>query len=410
MFAMRTTEKMSRNRTLWLALVSVLIAALVVAACQPAAPAPAAEAPAGETAAADVASESETPEPAAEGAGEGTAEASPEASATGTEEAAATEAAGDVTLEGGELVVYSGRSENLVAPLIEDFEEETGINVEVRYGGTAELAATILEEGDNSPADVFFAQDAGSLGALAEVGRLQVLPDEILDKVDARYRSPAGEWVGASGRARVLVYNTDQLQESDLPENVFGLTDPKWADQVGWAPTNGSFQSFVTAMRRINGDDATRQWLEDMIANGVQSYDNNVAIVEAVGKGEVQVGLVNHYYLYRFLEEQGESFPARNYYFPDGGADALVNVAGAGVLNTTNQAELALRFVDFLLSTEAQQYFASETVEYPLITEAIEINPLLRPLAELNPPQIDLSDLSDLQGTLEMLQDVGALQ
>ena len=122
-----------------------------------------------------------------------------------------------MTGAGGELVIYSGRSENLVAPLIEEFEQETGINVEVRYGGTAEMAATILEEGDNSPADVFFAQDAGSLGALAQAGRLEKLPDEILNKVDARYRSPDGEWVGASGRARVLVYNTDQLQESDLP-------------------------------------------------------------------------------------------------------------------------------------------------------------------------------------------------
>jgi iron(III) transport system substrate-binding protein len=397
---------MTVMRNIKLSALSLLLAALVIAGCQPAAQAPAPSAAA--TASVDA---SETPEagetpqpPSAEGA-----EASPAASPTGTEEAEAA-AAGDVTGEGGELVVYSGRSENLVAPLIEQFEEATGINIEVRYGGTAEMAATILEEGDNSPADVFFAQDAGSLGALAQAGRLSALPEEILNKVDVRYRSPQGEWVGASGRARVLTYNTDQLQESELPANVFELTDPKWAGQVGWAPTNGSFQSFVTAMRQLNGDDATRQWLEDMIANDVQSYDNNVAIVEAVGKGEILAGLVNHYYLYRFLDEQGESFPARNYYFPDGGADALVNVAGAGVVNTTNQEELALQFITFLLSDEAQQFFADETVEYPLVTGSVEVNPLLKPLSELNPPQIDLGDLSDLQGTLEMLQDTGALQ
>jgi iron(III) transport system substrate-binding protein len=400
---------MTAKRNTWLALVSILVAAFVVAACQTAAPAQ--PAPAGESTVAStaesVAAEAETPEPAGESAPEASPEVSPEA--TGTEEAASA-AAGDVSSTGGELVIYSGRSENLVAPLIEEFEQETGIDVEVRYGGTAEMAATILEEGDNSPADVFFAQDAGSLGALAEVDRLTKLPDAVLNKVDARYRDPNGEWVGASGRARVLVYNTDLVQQGNLPNNVFELTDPKWADQVGWAPTNGSFQSFVTAMRLLNGDDATRQWLEDMIANGVQSYDNNVAIVEAVGKGEIQVGLVNHYYLYRFLAEQGESFPARNYYFPDGGADALVNIAGAGIVNTTNQEEFALRFVEFLLSDEAQQYFADETVEYPLVTADIAVNPLLTPLSELNPPQIDLSDLSDLQSTLEMLQDVGALQ
>ena len=393
---------MTLKRNLVLAIISVLVAGLVVVACQPA------QAPSGQAPAASASGDSATPEPAAGATSEAEAEASPEAKATGTEEASAA-AHGDVTGAGGELVIYSGRSENLVAPLIEEFEKETGIKVEVRYGGTAEMAATILEEGNNSPADVFFAQDAGSLGALAEAGRLEKLPDEIVNKVDARYRSPNGEWVGASGRARVLVYNTDQLEESDLPQNVLGLTDPKWANQVGWAPTNASFQSFISAMRKLNGDDATRQWLEDMIANGVQSYDNNVAIVEAVGKGEIQLGLSNHYYLYRFLEEQGESFPARNYYFPDGGADALVNVAGAGVVNTTNQEELALRFVDFLLSDEAQQYFADETVEYPLVTADVKVNPLLKPLSELNPPQIDLSDLNDLQGTLEMLQDVGAL-
>lgn len=367
---------MTAYRNFGLAAASLFLAALV-AACQPVLPAaPTAGAP---------------------------------AVATATEEASAA-APGDVTGAGGELVVYSGRSENLVAPLIEQFEAATGVNIEVRYGGTAEMAATILEEGDNSPADVFFAQDAGSLGALAQAGRLAVLPDEILNQVDARYRSPAGTWVGASGRARVLVYNTEQLSEADLPADALGLTDPKWEGQVGWAPSNASFQSFVTAMRQLNGDDATRQWLEDMLANGVQSYDNNVAIVEAVGKGEILVGLVNHYYLYRFLAEQGESFPARNYYFPDGGADALVNVAGAGVINTSNQPDLAEQFVAFLLSDEAQQFFADETVEYPLVTGEIAINPLLTPLSELNPPQIDLSDLSDLQGTLEMLQDTGALQ
>lgn len=386
---------MTIYRTALLTAIAVLTAALIVA-CQSTAPA----APSGTAAATTTGG---TPEPANAESG-----ATPEARATGTEDASPA-SPGDVTGAGGELVVYSGRSENLVGPLIEEFEKESGINVEVRYGGTAEMAATILEEGDNSPADVFFAQDAGSLGALAKEGRLVKLPDAILNQVDARYRSPGGEWVGASGRARVLVYNTDKLSEADLPSDALGLTDPKWADQVGWAPTNASFQSFITAMRSINGEDATRQWLEDMIANGVQSYDNNVAIVEAVGKGEILAGLTNHYYLFRFLAEQGASFPARNYYFPDGGADALVNVAGAGMVDTTNQQELAEQFVAFLLSKEAQEYFANETDEYPLV-EGVAVNPLLKPLSELNPPDIDLSDLTDLQGTLNLLQDVGALQ
>jgi len=329
----------------------------------------------------------------------------PVSSTTEAPAAAAESQAGD----SGKLVIYSGRSESLVGPLIEQFSAATGIDAEVRYGGTPEMAATILEEGENSPADVFFGQDAGSLGALAQAGRLRQLPDEILNAVDTRFRSPDGEWVGASGRARVLVYNTDRLQESDLPESVLGLTEPKWRGQVGWAPTNASFQSFVTAMRQINGEEVTRQWLEDMIANDVQTYEGNAPIVEAVGKGEILAGLVNHYYLYRFLAEQGESFPARNFYFPDGGADALINIAGAGIVNTSKNQTAAEAFVAYLLSPEAQQYFANETSEYPLVA-GIEVNPLLTPIRELNPPPIDLGNLSDLQMTIELLQDVGALQ
>lgn len=307
------------------------------------------------------------------------------------------------------LIVYSGRSENLVGPLIERFEQESGIDVEVRYGETAELAATLLEEGENSPADVFFSQDAGALGALTQAGRLTKLSEEVLDVVEPRFRCSSGEWVGVSGRARVLVYNTDELQESDLPTDVAGLGDPKWRGKVGWAPTNASFQAFVTAMRRLNGEDATRQWLEAMVANDVQVYDGNAPIVEAVGNGEILAGLVNHYYLYRFLAEQGEQFPARNHFFRDGGADALVNVAGVGVLNTARNPDAAFEFVRYLLTDAAQQYFADETVEYPLASTAATLDPRLTPLAELKPPALDLSDLSDLQGTLALLQETGAL-
>jgi iron(III) transport system substrate-binding protein len=307
------------------------------------------------------------------------------------------------------LVIYSGRSENLVAPLMERFTQDTGIPVEVRYGGTAELAATILEEGANSPADVFFAQDAGSLGALAQAGRLAVLPEEVLNLVDAKFRSPNGAWVGVSGRARTLVYNTARVQASELPESVFDLTGPQWNALVGWAPTNASFQSFVTAMRKLSGEEATRQWLEAMLANGVQSFDNNAAIVEAVGRGEIAAGLVNHYYLFRFLEEQGEQFPARNHFFPDGGADALINIAGVGILDSSASQAAAQTFTAYLLDSTAQQYFAEETGEYPLVA-GVAIGEWLTPIDQLNPPAIDLSDLSDLQGTLELLQDVGALQ
>lgn len=312
--------------------------------------------------------------------------------------------------EADRLVVYSGRSENLVGPLLDQFSQATGMAVDVRYGDTAEMAATILEEGGNSPADLFFGQDAGALGALARAGRLTPLPDSVLDQVAPRFRSPTGEWVGTSGRARVLVYNTNELTEADLPASVLDLADPTWRGRAGWAPTNGSFQAFVTALRALMGDDDTLAWLEAMVANDVQVYPNNTAIVQAAASGEIDVGLVNHYYLYRFLAEEGEDFPARNYYFAAGDPGAMINVAGAGILDSARHPEAALQLVEFLLSTEAQQFFADETAEYPLAGEGIALNPLLKPLDEVQSPDLDLGDLSDLQGTLELLQEAGALE
>ena len=306
------------------------------------------------------------------------------------------------------LTVYSGRNEAFVEPVVEDFEAETGVDVEVRYGDTAELAATILEEGEGSPADVFLAQDAGALGALEDAGRFSELPSEILERVDARFRSQAGMWVGVTGRARVIAYNTDNVGEDELPESVFDLTDEQYQGRVGWAPTNGSFQAFVTAMRVVEGEERTREWLEGMIANGVQVYPNNSAQIEAAGRGEIDFGLVNHYYLFRFLDEQGENFPVRNLYPEDADIGSLVNVAGAGILASSDQSELAQQFVAYLLSESAQQHFADEVFEYPLVA-GVQTNPLLVPLSDLQTPDIDLSNLDDLEGTLQLLQTVGAL-
>ena len=306
------------------------------------------------------------------------------------------------------LTVYSGRNEAFVEPIIEDFEAETGVDVEVRYGDTAELAATVLEEGEGSPADVFLAQDAGALGALEDAGRFAALPTEILEKVDARFRSQEGAWVGVTGRARVIAYNTDNVSEDALPTSVFDLTGEPYQGRVGWAPTNGSFQAFVTAMRMVEGEERTREWLEGMIANGVQVYPNNSSQIEAVGRGEIDFGLVNHYYLFRFLAEEGEGFPVRNFYPQDADIGSLVNVAGAGVLASSDQSESAQQFVDYLLSPGAQQHFADEVFEYPLVA-GIQTSPLLTPLSELQTPDIDLSNLDDLEGTLLLLQEVGAL-
>ena len=306
------------------------------------------------------------------------------------------------------LTVYSGREEEYVGPLYDRYEQETGNEVEVRYGDSAELASTIREEGSNSPADVFFSQDAGSLGALQAEGVLSALPEELLRQVDERFRSSDGDWVGTSGRARVVGYSTEELSEADLPTSVLGFTDPAWEGRIGWAPTNGSFQAFVTAMRLVEGDDATREWLEGIVANEPEVFTDNEAIRDAIAAGEIDVGFLNHYYIAEAQAEEGPDYPVAAYFPPGGDPGALVNVAGAGVLASSDDQEAAAEFIQFVLEPEQQRYFTNEVKEYPLI-EGVEADPALVPLAEIEQPDVDLADLADLQATLTLIEESGAL-
>ena len=307
------------------------------------------------------------------------------------------------------LTVYSGRSESLVHPLLEAFGERTGVSIKVKYAASAATAATILEEGDNTPADAVFLQDPGSLGSLAAAGMLGELPQATLDKVDARLRDPNGLWVGTSGRARTIIYNTETINpDTDLPASILGFTDEEWKGRVGWAPRNGSFQSFVTALRLQLGEDGAREWLEGMKANEAQEYPNNVSIVQAAANGEVDVGFVNHYYLEQFLEEHGPEFTARNHFIGNGDPGALLLVAGVGILKASENRETAEEFIEFLLSEQAQEYFTSEVKEYPVVA-GVEPAGDLPPLESLDPPEVDLGNLSDLEGTIDLLRDVGIL-
>ena len=306
------------------------------------------------------------------------------------------------------LTIYSGREEELVAPLFEKFTAATGIEVEVRYGDSAELAATIAEEGDNSPADVFFAQDPGSLGSVES--QLAELPVGTLELVDPQFRDADGRWVGTSGRSRVIAYNTETLTAAEVPDSVFDLTDPEWKGRVGIAPTNASFQAFVTAMRFSAGEDATRKWLLDMKANQVREYEKNTPIVEAVASGEIDLGLVNHYYLYLVKEEQPDA-SVENHFLEAGDPGALVSVAGAGVLASSDQTEDAERFLAYLLSEEGQRFYVDEAeeAEYPLI-DGIEPKEGLPLLSELEGPDVDLTGLgAEHEATIELLRETGYL-
>ena len=308
---------------------------------------------------------------------------------------------------GEPVVVYSGRSEELIEPLFEKFTEETGVPVEVRYGDTAEMAAQIIEEGDASPADVYYGQDAGALGALDGAGMCAPLADSIANSVPATYRSADGTWTGVTGRARGIAFDSTQLAADQVPRSVFDLTDEQWRGQVAIAPTNGSFQAFVTAMRVAAGEDATREWLQGLVDNDVQLYEKNGLIRDAVDAGEVQLGLINHYYWYEKAAEVGEDAMNVQLAFAEpGDPGALVNVSGACIVRPTDNADGASALMEWLLSESAQQWFVETTFEYPLVA-GVEGPDGVPPLSQVQGPDIPLAELEDLPGTLLMLQDVG---
>lgn len=307
--------------------------------------------------------------------------------------------------DGPQVTIYAGRSEELIQPILAQFEAETGIRVRVRYGQTAEMAATILEEGRRSPADLFFAQDAGALGALAEAGRLAPLPPATLERVDPRFRSTDGHWVGISGRARVLIFDPDRIDPNRVPDRLADLSEPSWRGRVGWAPPNGSFQAFVTAMRVTEGEGVARDWLISMRDNQARSYARNTAIVMAVAAGEIDVGLVNHYYLHAIQQERGAVFRLQNHYPAEG---VLINIAGAGILDSAGQPEAAQQLIDFLLLETAQRYFTDQTFEYPLAA-GVAPSAALPSLDDIVTPRFDLGQLHELDATLRLLQEIGLL-
>jgi iron(III) transport system substrate-binding protein len=305
------------------------------------------------------------------------------------------------------ITLYSGRIAAAIGGAVDAYEAEANKDVQVRFADTADLAATIVEEGDASPADVFFAQEPGALGALADRGLLAKLPDDILRRVPAEYRDPEGRWVGVTGRARVIGYAED-VKPAELPDSPLELTDPKWRGRVGWGPATGSLQEYVTALRLEYGDERTREWLEGMVANDARDYPNNVAIRDALAAGEIDVGLLNHYYIAQAVAAEGEDYPV-GVHFPRGGLGSLVLIAGAAVLESSDRKEEAFDFVRSLLSEDTQKFFTGSSKEYPL-AKGVEPDPSLEvPLDEIPSPPGNRTDVSELQATIELMQEAGAL-
>jgi iron(III) transport system substrate-binding protein len=311
----------------------------------------------------------------------------------------------------GELTVYSGRGEFLVGQLMRFIQERyPDLKLDVRHGTAADLANQIRTEGQATPADVFFTVNAGILGLLANEGRLQPLPQTVLNLGREGYQDPDGLWIGTSGRVRTVPYNTDTLVEDDIPEDIMAFPEADdLADEMGWAVTYGSFQGFVTVMRILNGNERTREWLRGMVELGIQEYSDEFRVAQAVADGELRAGLTNHYYIIRVLE--GRPDAALEMAFTKNDAGSFFNVAGAGVVDPAQNTRLAANFVRHLLSAEAQDYFArSATFEYPMIPEVEPIDQLPA-FDELNPPDLDLAEFTraDINETIDLIEEVGVL-
>lgn len=309
------------------------------------------------------------------------------------------------------LTIYSGRNQELVGGLLERMQAAIGANVEVRYGSTGEMSAQLLEEGEDTPADVFFGQDAGALGALSKAGLLAPMPAETTANALPQYRAADNSWVATSGRSRVVAYNPDRTPTAELPTSTDALLDPRWRGRIGYAPSNASWLSFVTGLRLARGEDGARRWLTAFAAAQPQRFDGNGTIVDAIDQGTVALGLVNHYYLYEKTRDiDPATYRVANHYVPNDPL-GLINVAGAGVLRATDQPELAQRAVRFLLERDAQQYLVDETNEYPTVPGVVKArrDPPLPALESLSPPPVRLADLDSVDVTQRLLQETGLL-
>lgn len=306
------------------------------------------------------------------------------------------------------LVIYNAQHEPLLAELAPAFTKETGIKVELRNGKDLEMSNQIVAEGDASPADVFLTENSPAMSQVEAAGLFAKLPDDILAPIPAQYRPTSGLWTGFVARSTVLVYNTDQIEASELPDSILDLADPEWKGRISFSPTGADFQAIVAAVLELEGEAATKAWLAGIKANGT-TYDGNNLVLEAVDSGEVEVGIVYHYYWERDRKENGDvSDHSEQYYFTDGDPGAFVSVSGAGVLKSSDMKDEAKQFVEFLVDKTGQQVLAdSYALEYPL-NPAVELDGVTKPFSELEPPAVNVSDL-DAEKVVAMLTEVGFL-
>lgn len=312
----------------------------------------------------------------------------------------------------GDLEVYLGRGEGgLYKELLDHFETELypDLSLSVRRDSSSSLANTIVEEEKHgsSPADVFWSIDAGALGTIAKRDLGARLPADLTGLVPGQFRDAKRRWVGISGRARAIPYNTEVYEESEIPEKVAAIPETHgFGDNMGWAPTYGAFQSFVTTMRLVRGESATRDWLSAMLEAGVSRYAGEFLVTNAVAEGELDAGFANHYYTLRLKQAKPDA--PLDLAFTTGDAGSLINASGALVLGSSTKQTLATDFIRHFLTDEVQAFLAEEAYEYPLVPGVEPPGPL-PPIEELNPPDIDLTRLAEVRPTLTILREEGVL-
>ncbi|HID49366.1 MAG TPA: extracellular solute-binding protein [Chromatiales bacterium] len=309
----------------------------------------------------------------------------------------------------GELIVYSGRSDRFVKPVVEAFTRQTGIEVVLHTGSSTSLLNKLKLEGDRTTADIYISNDAGNLQKGADLGLFRAVRKSIAERIPANYRAVDGSWLGLSARARVLVVNTAQ-QETDFVKSVFDLADPRLAGQLGITHSgNESYIAGVTVYMLKAGKDKTRAWLAGMKKNvDGKVFNKHSKIVKAVASGKKSIGLVNHYYIYRHLDKHPDAPIVIR--FPDQGKDGMGvawNVAGAAISRYAKHGEDAERFLDFVTSEEGQAIFARANREYPT-RPGVAAAPEVPPVDSFTVADVPMSDLGRYRDeTLDLIEAVG---
>ncbi|MGN0064909.1 MAG: iron ABC transporter substrate-binding protein [Nocardioides sp.] len=307
-----------------------------------------------------------------------------------------------------DLVIYNAQHEELMNEIVPLFEDETGLDVELRHGKDLELANQLVAEGADSPADVFLTENSPAMSIVDNADLFTPVSEKATEPIPEQYVPSSGNWTGFIARSTVVMYNTDQATEADMPASILDFAEPEWKGRVSFSPTGADFQAIVSAVLELEGEEATRAWLAGLKENGVE-LQNNLVVLQSVNSGEVEAGIAYHYYWFRDQAEAGEnSDSSALHFFGDADPGAFLSVSGAGVLASSDNQDVAQQFVEFLTSTDGQRAMAeSYALEYPLNPEA-SLPAEVKPFEELEPPAVDVASLNGPQVT-ELMTEAGLL-